>query len=106
MIANLLLFAPSPEGGGNPIASLVMLAGIFAIFYFLFIRPQRKQQKAHEEMVQHLVKGDEVSTVGGIIGKIIHITDSTVTLKTADDTRIRVERAKVARKVGVESAEG
>jgi len=79
-----------------------MFAAIFAIFYFLLIRPQRKQQKEHEEMVENLQKGDEVVTVGGIIGKIIHLEDDRLVVKTSDDTRIEVERGKVGRKISRE----
>lgn len=93
MIANIL-FAASPEGGANPAGTLFMLAGFVAIFYFLFIRPQRKQQQRHEEMVNALQKGDEVVTVGGIVGTIVHIKDDRITVKTGD-TRIEVERSKV-----------
>jgi len=79
-----------------------MFAAIFAIFYFLLIRPQRKQQKEHEEMVENLQKGDEVVTLGGIIGTIIHLDDDRFVLKTSDDTRIEVERGKVGRKISRE----
>jgi preprotein translocase subunit YajC len=91
----------SPQGGGaSPWGTLIMFAAIFAIFYFLLIRPQRKQQKEHEEMVAALQKGDDVVTLGGIIGRIIHVEDDRVTIKTADDTRLEVERGKVGRKLG------
>ncbi len=76
-----------------------MLVAFIAIFYFLLIRPQRQQQKRHEEMVKALRRGDEVSTVGGIVGRIVHIKEDRITIKTADDTRIVVEREKVARKL-------
>lgn len=91
------IFAPSPEGGGAA-SSLFILVAFIAIFYFLLIRPQRKQQKAHEQMVENLKKGDIVVTLGGIMGKIIHLDEEKVTLKTGD-TRIDVERAKVGRLV-------
>jgi len=90
----------SPQGGGaSPWGTLIMFAAIFAIFYFLLIRPQRKQQKEHEEMVAKLEKGDEVVTLGGIIGRIIHVEDDRVTIKTGDDTRLEIERGKVGRKI-------
>ncbi len=75
-----------------------MLAMFIAIFYLLLIRPQRQQQKRHQEMVKSLRRGDEVSTIGGIVGKIIHIKDDRLTIKTGEDTRLVVERDKVARK--------
>jgi len=94
-----MLQAQGPAGP-NPFGTVFMFGAIFLIFYFLLIRPQRKQQKAHDEMVKSLSRGDEVVTIGGIIGKIIHITDDRITIKTAEDTRLEVERSKVARKGG------
>ncbi len=93
MITNIL-FVPAEGGAGNPGATLFMMAGFIAIFYFIFIRPQRRQQQAHQAMVQALKKGDEVVTVGGVVGTVIHITDTRVTIKSAD-TRIEVERSKI-----------
>jgi preprotein translocase subunit YajC len=84
--------------------TLFMLAAFFAILYFLLIRPQRQQQKAHQELVAGLKRGDEIATVGGIVGKIIHLEDDRVMIKTAEDTRLEVERSKVTRRM--ESSEG
>jgi preprotein translocase subunit YajC len=92
-----LLQAQAPAGP-NPFGTVFMFGAIFLIFYFLLIRPQRKQQKAHEEMVKTLSRGDEVVTIGGIVGRIIHLTDDRVTIKTAEDTRLEIERSKVGRK--------
>jgi len=100
-----LLQAQSPAGP-NPFGTVFMFGAIFVIFYFLLIRPQRKQQKAHDEMVKSLSRGDEVVTMGGIIGKIVHLTDDRVTLKTAADTRLEIERSKVGRRVSGGQEEG
>lgn len=83
-----------------------MFGAIFLIFYFLLIRPQRKQQKSHDEMVKTLSRGDEVVTIGGIIGRIVHLTDDRITIKTADDTRLEVERSKIGSKAGSAEADG
>lgn len=98
-----LLFAPGGGEGGSPLATLFMFGGIFAIFYFLLIRPQRQQQKTHEAMVKGLSKGDEITTVGGIVGKIIHMSDDRITIRTASDTRLDIERDKVSRKLTAQS---
>jgi preprotein translocase subunit YajC len=82
-----------------------MLAAFIGIFYFLLIRPQRQQQKRHREMIQSLRRGDDVSTVGGIVGRIVHIKEDRITIKTAEDTRVVVERDKVARKVAAGAEE-
>jgi preprotein translocase subunit YajC len=89
------IMAASPDGGtANPAATLMMMMGFVAIFYFLFFRPQRKQQQEHDALVGGLKKGDEVTTIGGIVGTIVHLTDDRVTIKSGD-TRIEVERGKI-----------
>lgn len=85
--------------------TVIMLAAFIGIFYFLLIRPQRQQQKRHDEMVRSLRRGDDVSTVGGIVGRIVHIKDERLTIKTGEDTRLVIERDKVARKLGAGSEE-
>lgn len=87
------------EGGPGAWLLFVQLGLIFAIFYFLLIRPQRKEQQRHQEMVRQLGKGDEVVTSGGIIGTVVHATDETLTVKTGENTRIVIERSRVSRKV-------
>lgn len=85
------------QGGGGATGTIIMLVAFIAIFYFLLIRPQRQQQKRHEEMVKGLKRGDQIATLGGIIGQIIHVKDDQLTIKTADETRLVVERDKVGR---------
>ncbi len=97
------LFQPAGEGSGA--GSLIMIVAFLAIIWFLIIRPQRVQQRKHEEFVRGLRRGDEVITVGGIVGEIVHLKDDRVILKTGDDTRITVERDKVMRRVGAPAAE-
>lgn len=89
---------PADGGGGGAAGTLMMLFLFIGIFYFLLIRPQRQQQKRHQEMVRELRRGDDIATVGGIVGRIIHVKDDLLTIKTADDTRLVIERDKVARK--------
>ncbi|UCF20984.1 MAG: preprotein translocase subunit YajC [Gemmatimonadota bacterium] len=99
-----LIFVPAEQGGGAT-GTLIMLFAFIGIFYFLLIRPQRQQQKRHQEMVKSLRRGDEVSTIGGIVGRIVHVKDDRLTIKTAEDTRLVVERDKVARKLAAGSEE-
>lgn len=75
--------APAAQGGEGAWTSIIFMVLIFAVFYFLLIRPQVKRQKEHKAMVDALSKGDEVLTAGGIIGKITEITDQYVTLQIA-----------------------
>jgi preprotein translocase subunit YajC len=93
----MLAIAASPEGQTSLMPMVVMWTAIIAIFYFLLIRPQKKAQQRHQTMVQGLKKGDEVMTEGGIIGQIVHLKDDRVTIRTGQDTRVDVARAKIAR---------
>lgn len=95
----MLALQEGAPAGPNMIGTIVMFGGLFAIFYFLLIRPQKKQQEAHQEMVEDLSKGDQVVTMGGVVGRIIHLTDDVVTIKTAGDTRLEIQRAKVGQRL-------
>ena len=102
-------------GGGQSLTPfLVQLAAIFAIFYFLLIRPQQAQKKKHEEALRNIKRGDQIVTAGGIIGEVIHVKDSAaeekgrfmedpVTIKSAE-SRLIVERGRIARIVGVSTS--
>jgi preprotein translocase subunit YajC len=103
---NLLAIAASPEGGASLMPMVIMWGAIIAIFYFLLIRPQKKAQERHQQMVAGLQKGNEVMTDGGIIGTVIHLKEDRVTIKTGNDTRIDVARGKIARVFGAETANG
>lgn len=81
--------------GGSPFWSLPMqLLIIFAIFYFLIIRPQRQQQKKHKALLETLQKGDQVVTSGGVVGEVIHIKDNQVTVKSGE-SRLVITRSSV-----------
>jgi preprotein translocase subunit YajC len=102
-LSNLALLAmAAPRGGeGQPaqaswISTLLPLAVIFAIFYFLMIRPQQKQQKRHREMLSALQRGDRVITRGGILGTIHGIAENVITLEIADNVRIKINRDAIA----------
>ncbi len=75
--------------------SLLPLILMFAIFYFLLIRPQKKRQEAHRKMLGLLKKGDSVVTGGGVIGTIFALEDEVLTIEIADKTRVRVIRSQV-----------
>ncbi len=81
---------------GNPIGAFVPLILMFAIFYFLLIRPQQKKAKQHKELLANLRKGDEVITSGGIYGKITGITNDMVVMEIAPQVRIKIARGHVA----------
>lgn len=90
-----LLMAPR-SGGSAGLIFVVQMVLIFVIFYFLLIRPQTKERQRHEQMLKALKKGDEIVTNGGIIGTIVHVEDNRLTVRTGENTRITVDRARVA----------
>ncbi len=81
------------------LGSFVPLLILFAIFYFLIIRPQNKQRKAHEEMLKSLQKGDKIVTNGGLIATIVKPEEDFLKIKLNDETIVKLDRAFVARKV-------
>jgi preprotein translocase subunit YajC len=72
-----------------------LIGGLFAILYFVMIRPQQKQMKEHRDLIAALKKGDEVVTQGGIFGKIYAVTDKVVTLEIANGVRVRILKSSV-----------
>jgi preprotein translocase subunit YajC len=90
--------------GGLMQPQLLMLVAMFAIFYFLLIRPQQKKAKAHKELLASLKKGDGVITSGGIYGKITGLTNDMVVMEIAPQVRIKVARGHVSGLAGSEGA--
>lgn len=80
----------------SPVGQFVMLGVIFAVFYFLLIRPQMKRAKEHRTLVAGLSKGDEVVTSGGLLGRITEVGDSFVTVELADNLRVKLQKHAVA----------
>ena len=87
------------------LSSLIMIGGLLVVFYFFRIRPQRKQEKKDAEMRDSLQVGDEVTTIGGIIGKVVSIKGETFVLETTKDkTKIRFLKGAI-RTVDVKAAD-
>lgn len=88
------------QGGGgagaNNMGSILIMVAIFAIFYFLLIRPQQKKQKELTQMIKNLDHGDMVVTTGGLHGKITGLTDNIITLEITDKVRVKVSRSHIA----------
>ena len=82
-------------GAGNMTSTIIMIVVMIAIFYFLLIRPENKRKKQAEEMRNSLKKGDWLTTIGGIYGRVVSITDRTVVIETSED-RVRMELTKWA----------
>lgn len=102
--STLAIVGVPQDGGSTGLVLLIQFAAIIAIFWFLLIRPQRKAQQRHRQMLEALKRGDEVVTEGGIIGEVVHLREDRVTIRTADNTRLVITRQKIARiNTGVEA---
>ena len=97
---NFLAYAMGTGGGaggqGGGFGAFIPLILMFAIFYFLLIRPQQKKAKQHKEMVASLKKGDRIVSSGGLHGVITGITDETVTAEIAPKVRVKISRGSIA----------
>ena len=90
--------APAAAGGGDigsSLMSMLPLLLMFVVLYFVMIRPQMKRQKEHKAMIDALAKGDEVATVGGLLGKISRIGDTTLGLELASGVEVNLQRSAV-----------
>lgn len=92
--------APRPEGGTDQgwglFGSFFPLILIFVIFYFLLIRPQQKRAKDHRRMIDNLKKGDKIVTSGGILGVIESVSTNTLTVKIAENVKVKFAKTNVA----------
>ena len=101
----LLLTADATATGGG-MSMIIMLVIMFAIFYFLIIRPENKRKKKTEEMRSSLSLGDEITTIGGMTGKIVQVTEDTVTFETGEDrVRIQIKKWGISTTAKMEAAE-
>jgi preprotein translocase subunit YajC len=95
-IAYAMAGGPGGAQGSGGLLTLVPLLLMFAIFYFLLIRPQQKKAKEHRTFLENLKRGDRVVTAGGLYGEITGMTDETVILEIADKIRVKVGRGYIA----------
>lgn len=92
IFSTLLAAAPSGGAGGST-GMIIMMVALFAAMYFFTIRPQKKQQKMEQEIRESTQVGDEVTTIGGICGKVVAIKDDTITIETGSDrTKIKLKK--------------
>ncbi len=87
----------------NPLIQFVPLILIFGIFYFLLFAPMRKRQKALQQLIDNLKKGDRIVTTGGLHGEVASVKDDVLLVKVADNLKLRISRSAVA---GLEGPEG
>ena len=80
----------------NLVSTILMMGAVFAVFYFLIIRPQRKKQKDAKKMLESLKKGDKVVTIGGIRGVIQNVKEKTIVVKVDENTKIEFSKDAVS----------
>jgi len=95
-----------PKQGGGGSSMLIMMLLLIVVFWFFFIRPQMKKNKELQKFRQNLAKGQKVITIGGIHGKIVEIGESTVTIETEGQTRLKIEKSAVATEFNPEQLAG
>ncbi|QFU09010.1 preprotein translocase subunit YajC [Rhodobacteraceae bacterium THAF1] len=90
-------YAQAAGGGiGGALGSFVPLILIFAIMYFLLIRPQQKKVKEHQKMVEALRRGDQIVTAGGLVGKVVKVHEGEAEVELADNVKVRVIKSTIA----------
>lgn len=92
--------APQAGAGGSGIGMIIYLVAMVAIFYFLLIRPQKKRQKAMQNMLDAMQVNDKVVTAGGIVGKVISIKEDTVVIETGvgqEKSKIKFEKSAISK---------
>lgn len=88
--------ATGAGGAGGFLISILPLVLIFAVFYFLLIRPQQKKMKAHQAKITAVQKNDEVVTGGGLVGKVVKIDDDYVEIELAKGMRVKAVKATLS----------
>jgi preprotein translocase subunit YajC len=96
--------AQQQQGAGSIWSSLLIMVPIFAIMYFLMIRPQQKKQKEHEEMLSRVKAGDKVMTQGGLYGTVVRVSDNKVTLEIAERVHVEFAQGAIANIIPAETA--
>ncbi|BCK87129.1 Sec translocon accessory complex subunit YajC [Sideroxyarcus emersonii] len=85
--------AAAPQGGD--FMQFLPLVALLAVFYFLILRPQQKRVKEQKAMIEALQKGDEVATVGGVLGKVVKVGEDNVAVEISDNVVVQVQKAAV-----------
>ena len=88
--------AADPCAGGGSTGMIIWMVLLFALMYFMLIRPQKKQRETHQKLIESLKKGDRVVTSGGMLGTIAGITENTVIVEVSDGVKVKVQKSHVA----------
>ncbi|NLX15645.1 MAG: preprotein translocase subunit YajC [Ramlibacter sp.] len=94
-ISNAYAQAAAGADTASSLMSFLPMIAMFAVLYFIMIRPQMKKQKEHKSMVEALAPGDEVVTAGGILGKVTSVRDTNINVQIADGVEIQLQRSAV-----------
>ncbi|MFC5430038.1 preprotein translocase subunit YajC [Paraburkholderia denitrificans] len=95
-ISNAFAQGSAAGGAESSLMSFLPLILMFAVLYFIMIRPQMKRQKEHRNMLANMAKGDEVVTSGGIVGKVTKVGEAYVGVEVADGTEVTVQKSAVS----------
>ncbi len=118
MFFNLLTTDATAASGLGGMSSILFLVIIFVVFYFFLIRPENKRKKKLTEMRNNITIGDEIVTIGGIMGKVVQVTEDTITFETGEDrvrmqvtkwaisTNVREEKQKAAQQAAAAKSKG
>lgn len=87
--------AAAQPAAASPLISILMFGGLFAFMYFFIIRPQRKRQKEHQNLVSALAKGDEVVMTSGMLGKVIKVDENYVVVETGSNIELKFQKVAV-----------
>ena len=95
---NLLAMTPPPDGGGggSMVSTIIMFGAIFAIFYFMIIRPQQKRAKEREKLLSNIKKGDKVILSNGMHGSIAGLDEKTCLIDAGNNMKLKFERSAIA----------
>jgi preprotein translocase subunit YajC len=88
--------APASTGAGSPLQFPIMMVILFAIMYFLMIRPQKRKEKERKEMLNAVKSGERVLLTSGIIGEVVNVKESTLVVRIAENTKIECVRAAIS----------
>ena len=92
----LAMMGSGQQSGGTISVFVLQIAAFIAIFYFILIRPQRQQQKRHEDLLKQIKRGDEIVTSGGMVGEVVHVKDDRVTIKSGE-AKVVIERRAITK---------
>ena len=96
LISSAFAQTAAPASATDSLMQMLPLVLMFVVLYFIMIRPQMKRQKEHKSMLEALAKGDEITTAGGIVGRVSKLGDTYISLEVANGVEIQVQRSAIA----------